>query len=205
MIYSNHDIREALKSGHIMIDSYNDDQIQPASIDLRLGNMFLIPKKADRANLSYHPEYNRTFNDKFVLWPGKFVLATTMEKISLPLDVSAKVEGRSSIGRLGLIIHTAGWIDPGFSGQITLELLNVGNSSIMLESGRRICQLIFEELKTPATVGYTGKYQNQKGTTGSRIYEDREIVLRAQHESYILANENVDSDNSADHEETITD
>jgi dCTP deaminase len=121
------------------------------------------------------------------------ILATTLERVSLPLDICARLEGRSSIGRMGLFIHNAGFIDPGFDGQITLELVNTGNSSIQLETGRRICQIVFEELKNPSERGYRGKYQHQNGATGSRIYLDNEAVQRLKHENYVrLADENVD-------------
>jgi len=193
MIYSDYDIREALSSGHIVIDPISEGQIQPASLDLRLGNHFLVPEPLHKANLCSKIHYKSINNNKFVLFPGHMILATTLERVSLPLDICARLEGRSSIGRMGLFIHNAGFIDPGFDGQITLELVNTGNSSIQLETGRRICQIVFEELKNPSERGYRGKYQHQNGATGSRIYLDNEAVQRLKHENYVrLADENVD-------------
>ena len=195
MIYSDYNLKEALASGHIIIDPISESQIQPASIDLRLGNHFLVPEPFKKANLCSKIMYKNINNNKFVLFPGHMILATTLERVSLPLDICGRLEGRSSIGRLGLFIHNAGFIDPGFDGQITLELINMGNSSIQLESGRRICQIVFEELKDPCMIGYKGKYQHQNGATGSRIYLDDEVVLRAKHNEFVrLADENVDDE-----------
>lgn len=195
MMYSDYNIKESLKSGHIIIDPINEEQIQPASVDLRLGTHFLVPQPNPRANLSTKIKQKSVNRSSFILKPGKMVLATTMETIKLPLDIAGILEGRSSIGRLGLFIHNAGFIDPGFSGQITLELINMGNSSLMLDSGRRIAQLLFFELKDPCMRGYLGKYQHQMGATASRIYLDSEAVRQAKHENYIrLADENVDED-----------
>lgn len=106
--------------------------------------------------------------------PGQFVLATTMEYICLPNDLTAFVEGRSSLGRMGLFIQNAGWVDPGFSGEITLELYNANRCAIELQAGRRIGQLVFAKMDQTALRPYAGKYQRQKGATGSRIYMDSE-------------------------------
>lgn len=183
MIYSDVDIRAALSEGKIIIDPISDDQIQPASIDLRLGNHWLVAEPNNRANLCTKIRYKSLNNNKFILYPGNMVLATTMERVSLPLDICARLEGRSSVGRLGIFVHNAGFIDPGWNGQITLELINMGNSSVLLDTGRRIAQLVLEELKTPCSTGYSGKYQNQNGATGSRIYLDKEAVLKAKYEA----------------------
>ena len=199
MMYSDYNIKEALSSGHIVIDPISENQIQPASVDLRLGTHFQMPVRKDWANLSTKMEYKSINKSGFKLYPGKMVLATTMEKVSLPLDVAAMLEGRSSIGRLGLFIHNAGFIDPGWDGQITLELINMGPSPLFLESGRRICQILFYELKDPCTVGYSGKYQHQVGATGSKIYQDIEVVLKEKHQKFVrLADENVDEDELED-------
>ena len=107
--------------------------------------------------------------------PGQFVLATTMEYFRLGDDLTAFVEGRSSIGRLGLFIQNAGWVDPGFEGEITLELYNASRCAIELEAGRRVGQLVFAQLDRHAETPYRGKYQGQRGATGSRIYMDKEI------------------------------
>ena len=113
-----------------------------------------------------------------VLLPGQFVLATTMEYIGLPDNLTAFVEGRSSLGRMGLFIQNAGWVDPGFQGEITLELFNANRCAIELKAGRRVGQLVFAELDQTAQNPYRGKYQGQKGATGSRVFLDAEISGR---------------------------
>lgn len=107
--------------------------------------------------------------------PGQFVLATTMEYIKLPANLTAFVEGRSSLGRMGLFIQNAGWVDPGFEGEITLELFNANRCAIELCAGRRIGQLVFAHLDGVPIQTYQGKYQGQKGATGSKIYLDLDI------------------------------
>jgi dCTP deaminase len=118
--------------------------------------------------------YRNIKSEKYLLLPGQFVLATTMEYIRLSDNMTAFVEGRSSIGRLGLFIQNAGWVDPGFEGEITLELFNASNCAIELYAGRRIGQLVFAQLDRDAEKPYRGKYQGQRGATGSRINLDNE-------------------------------
>jgi dCTP deaminase len=120
-------------------------------------------------------KYKTIKSDKYLLLPGQFVLATTMEYISLPNNLTAFVEGRSSLGRMGLFIQNAGWVDPGFEGEITLELFNANRCAIELQSGRRVGQLVFAAMDDAALNPYNGKYQGQKGATGSRVFMDREI------------------------------
>lgn len=176
MFYSDTDIKEAINLGTLIVDPLKESQIQPASIDLRLGDKFLIPQKRRHIDISSPVEYKEYKNKHFVIHPHSFVLATTVERISLATDMIAFVQGRSSIGRLGLFIQNAGWVDPGFDGQITLELYNACNSAILIEAGRRICQISIAETKSPASgIGYSGKYQYQTDTTGSRIYLDDEV------------------------------
>ena len=110
-----------------------------------------------------------------MLLPGQFVLATTMEYFRLPDNLTAFVEGRSSLGRMGLFIQNAGWVDPGFEGEITLELFNANRCAIRLQAGRRVGQLVFAQMDAPALVPYQGKYQGQRGATGSRVFQDKEI------------------------------
>ena len=100
------------------------------------------------------------------------MLASTMEYIKLPADVTAFVEGRSSIGRIGLFVENAGWVDPGFEGELTLELFNANRQPIRLQAGRRICQLVFSRMDQPTSAPYRGKYQGQRKPVGSRIYQD---------------------------------
>jgi len=118
--------------------------------------------------------YKTIETDKYLLLPGQFVLATTMEYIALPEDLTAFVEGRSSLGRMGLFIQNAGWVAPGFRGEITLELYNANRCAIELTAGRRVGQLVFARMDAPALKPYDGKYQGQRGATGSRVYLDGE-------------------------------
>lgn len=176
MFLSDNDIREAIAAHDIIIDPLQESQIQPASVDLRLGAQFLIPMSNPKGtNFNEPVQHKEYIKEKFVLHPKNFVLATTIERIALPTDIIGFIQGRSSIGRMGLFVQNAGWVDPGFDGQITLELFNATNSSILLEAGRRICQVIFARTETPAIgLGYTGKYQFQNGTTATRIFMDKD-------------------------------
>tara|TARA_Y100000310_G_C20379381_1_gene667332 strand:+ start:118 stop:678 length:561 start_codon:yes stop_codon:yes gene_type:complete len=177
MILSDGTIKKYLEEGNISIEPLEGNQIQPASVDLTLGDHFLIIEGLlkESINLNEKPEY-REINSRSIVIPAKsFILAHTQEYIKLPLDLVAFVEGRSSIGRMGLFIQNAGWIDPGFEGQITLELFNANSVPIKLDSGRRICQLVFSELDKPSERPYSGKYKGQRRTTGSRIQRDFEV------------------------------
>ena len=154
-------------------------QIQPASIDLRLDDEYLQPipeEKVDPKKDS--PNYEYITGEKIIIPPHSFILGSTIETVEIPSDIVARVEGRSSIGRLGLTIHvTAGFIDPGFKGNITLEIANLSNNSIVLHKGMRICQIVFEEIEPPTILyGEAGnKYQLQNGVTGSMIYYDNDL------------------------------
>lgn len=178
MILSDKTITQKIANKEIVITpAISDEQIQPSSIDLRLGNEFLFPhidSPIDIKNGS--PRYESIHCNVLQLPPKAFVLATTIEKIKLPANLIARVEGRSSIGRLGITIHiTAGFIDAGFEGQITLEIANLSNNTIYLYENMRICQIVFEEIDSipNRTYGEAGnKYQGQEGVTGSLIYYD---------------------------------
>lgn len=176
MILSDQTIRELLASGRIRIEPLTEEQIQPASVDIRLGtNYCVIEDSCDPVvRLGSRIEYKTMSAERYLLLPGQFVLASTMEYFSLSEDLTAFVEGRSSIGRLGLFIQNAGWVDPGFEGEITLELFNASKYAIELQAGRRIGQLVFAQMDRPALHPYRGKYQGQRGATGSRIYLDQE-------------------------------
>ena len=176
MILSDGTIQKMLASGELKIDPLEDYQIQPASIDLRLGTTFLKIAENDQTHLDLitFPQYETLEKDSIVLPPHSFVLATTVEYIALPENLTAFVEGRSSIGRMGLFIQNAGWVDPGFEGEITLELYNANNIPIRLNSGRRICQLVLAQMDAPAKTPYSGKYNRQRGATGSRVKDDHE-------------------------------
>lgn len=126
-------------------------------------------------DLSSEIIYREITGPSIIVPPHSFLLATTMEYIRLPHNLTAFVEGRSSIGRIGLFIQNAGWVDPGFEGQITLELYNANSLPIRLEAGRRICQLVFCRMDQPAAAPYQGKYQGQKNATGSQVFKDIEV------------------------------
>ncbi len=191
MILSDADIRHRLESGELVVEPIDepDLQIQPASIDLRLGEEFL---EFQRTNIpcihpdsegevdSYVTETVVKDGDEFILHPGDFVLGTTKERVEIPSDLLAHVEGRSSLGRLAVVVHaTAGVVDPGYRGQITLELSNLGTAPVALKPGTRISQLIFTELKSPSERPYGSergsKYQDQVGPQASRIGNDHEF------------------------------
>lgn len=176
MVLSDRTIKEMLQTGELVIEGADDTQIQPASVDIRLGDTFSVFENSPDGiiRFSSKPDYKTVKSDTFLLLPGHFVLATTREYISLPSNVTAFVEGRSSIGRLGLFVQNAGWVDPGFEGEITLELFNAGSNAIELKSGQRVGQLVFEKMDRSAENPYHGKYQRQTGATGSRIHLDAE-------------------------------
>ncbi len=174
MILSDGTIREMIEKGELEVSPIEDSQIQPASVDIRLGETFSIVEDSSKGiiKLDERTEYKTITADRYLLLPGQFVLATTMEYVSLPDNLTAFVEGRSSLGRMGLFIQNAGWVDPGFKGEITLELFNANRCAIELKSGRRVGQLVFALMDKNAQHPYRGKYQGQRGATGSRVYMD---------------------------------
>lgn len=176
MILSDKTISEMLSRGELGIEPLTSQSIQPASVDCRLGSHFLMLEERGMSVLELSSEIKyREFNgESIVMPPQSFLLATTMEYVRLPNNLTAFVEGRSSIGRMGLFIQNAGWVDPGFEGQITLELFNANSLPIRLEAGRRICQLVFCKMDQMALKPYRGKYQGQMLTTGSRVFLDSE-------------------------------
>ena len=174
MILSDKTIAKMLEDGNLNISPIQEGQIQPASVDIRLGDTFGVVEDSSSGIITMDREisYKTIKTDRYLLLPGQFVLATTMEYIALPDDLTAFVEGRSSLGRMGLFIQNAGWVDPGFKGEITLELFNANRCAIELRSGRRIGQLVFAKMDGPACKPYDGKYQGQRGVTGSKVYMD---------------------------------
>lgn len=168
-----------LKSGRLVVDPITPESIQPASIDCRLDRNFLVVEDRNMGTIDLNSEvlYREYEGNVITIPPHTFLLATTMEYIRLPDDLTAFVEGRSSIGRIGLFIQNAGWVDPGFEGQITLELYNANSLPIRLEAGRRICQLVFCRMDQAALSPYRGKYQGQRRTTGTRIAQDPDSYL----------------------------
>ena len=185
MILSDRTLREEIAAGRIVVDPYDEGMVQPSSIDVRLDRYFrvflnhtmpVIDVKKDLEELTRLVEIDD--DQPFVLHPGEFVLGSTHEVISVPPELVARIDGKSSLGRLGLLIHsTAGFVDPGFQGHITLELSNVANLPITLYPGMKIGQISFLRMTTPADVPYgTGKlgskYQGQRGPTPSRYWEN---------------------------------
>ncbi len=180
MILNDKTIKEYLKKDILYIDPLEEFQIQPSSVDLRLGYDFLVyPEDIDVLDVK-NPDYLDKMQkvvvskeEGFIVQPKQFVLATTLEYIRLPDFLTAFVEGRSSLGRLGLFIENAGWVDAGFEGSITLEFYNANSRPIKIYPEMRICQLVFSEMKEPAERPYRGKYQGQRGTTASKIFMDK--------------------------------
>lgn len=191
-ILSDKDIKKYLDDGSIVIDPITDEkQIQPSSVDLRLGNEFkgfkIITKPYidpfDNTDLESYMSSITVEKDKpFIIHPGEFTLATTYENVKLPDDIVARVEGRSSMGRLGITMHvTAGYIDPGFEGNITLEISNIGKMPVALYPGQRVCQIVFETMTSPSQKPYghedrDSKYMGQTGPQVSKIKEDFDII-----------------------------
>lgn len=191
MILSDQDIFAQVDANAIQIESERDDwrdQIHASSMDLRLGKLFKVynhqeialldPKNMNQKNLT--TSYQRDENTPFIVHPGDFVLGVTAEKISLPNDIVARVEGRSSLGRLGIVVHsTAGFVDAGFTGTITLEISNLNTVPVALYPGMRVCQLAFETMTSQALIPYgdknCSKYQNQVEPEASRVGMDPEF------------------------------
>lgn len=176
MILSDKTIKKMIDEKTLVIKPVTEEQIQPASVDIRLGNTFSVVDDSPSGVISLENKisYKTITTDTYLILPGQFVLATTMEYFELPDNLTAFVEGRSSLGRMGLFIQNAGWVDPGFKGEITLELYNANRCAIELKSGRRVGQLVFAEMDDHAQNPYNGKYQGQTGATGSRVFMDKD-------------------------------
>ena len=185
MILSDHTISEALASGRIVVEPLGEDALQPASLDIRLDREFRVFRQHRKAYIDVREpvegltELETVEPDQaFVLHPGEFVLGSTLERVQLGDDIVARVEGKSSLGRLGLLVHaTAGYVDPGWDGHLTMELSNVSNLPIRLYFEMKIGQLSFAELTTAAdrpygAPGLGSKYQGQTGPTASRMHMD---------------------------------
>ena len=177
MILSDKTIREMLRKGDLVIDPVDEHSIQPASVDCRIGNHFLVVEDTHMSILTMDNaiKYREIENDIITIPAHSFLLATTKEYIKLPNHLTAFVEGRSSIGRMGLFIQNAGWVDPGFEGRITLEIYNANSLPIQIQSGRRICQLVFCKMDQSTDNPYRGKYQGQEKSVGSQAYKDLEV------------------------------
>ncbi|MEU7985981.1 dCTP deaminase [Streptosporangium canum] len=183
MLLSDRDIVAEIESGRVRLDPFQPEMIQPSSVDVRLDRYFRVFENHRYPHIDpsiEQPDLTRMVepegDDPFILHPGEFVLASTYEVISLPDDIASRLEGKSSLGRLGLLTHsTAGFIDPGFSGHVTLELSNVATLPIKLWPGMKIGQLCMFRLSSPAehpygSQKYGSRYQGQRGPTPSRSY-----------------------------------
>jgi dCTP deaminase len=183
VLLSDNDIRAEIDKGRVVIDPFEPSMVQPSSIDVRLDRFFRVFENHRYPHIDpseEQPDLTRLVepekDDAFILHPGEFVLASTYEVITLPDDVASRLEGKSSLGRLGLLTHsTAGFIDPGFSGHVTLELSNVATLPIKLYPGMKIGQLCLFRLSSPAehpygSERYGSRYQGQRGPTPSRSY-----------------------------------
>jgi len=184
MLLSDRDILTEIDGGRIVLDPWEPAMIQPSSIDVRLDRFFrvfdnhkyaAIDPAADQSDLTHQVE--TAGEEPFILHPGEFVLGSTYEAVTLPDDIAARVEGKSSLGRLGLLTHaTAGFVDPGFSGHVTLELANVATLPILLYPGMKIGQFCFFRLTSPSehpygSSVYGSRYQGQRGPTPSRSFQ----------------------------------
>ncbi|CAB4762068.1 unannotated protein [freshwater metagenome] len=183
MLLSDRDIKAEINAGRVKVEPFDSAMIQPSSVDVRLDRFFrvfenhkysVIDPSIEQADLTR--EVAVSGNEEFILHPGEFVLASTYEVITLPDDIAGRLEGKSSLGRLGLLTHsTAGFIDPGFSGHITLELSNVSNLPVKLFPGMKIGQLCLIKLSSPAenpygSALYGSRYQGQRGPTASKSW-----------------------------------
>jgi len=183
VLLSDRDIRAEITAGRVKVEPFTEAMIQPSSVDVRLDRFFRVFENHKYSVIdpsTEQPELTRevavTADEFFILHPGEFVLASTYEVITLPDDIAGRLEGKSSLGRLGLLTHsTAGFIDPGFSGHITLELSNVANLPVKLFPGMKIGQLCLIKLSSPAehpygSAVYGSRYQGQRGPTPSKSW-----------------------------------
>jgi dCTP deaminase len=184
VLLSDRDIKSEIDAGRVRIDPYDPGLVQPSSVDVRLDRFFRVFENHKYPHIDpsvEQPDLTRLVEtdgeEAFILHPGEFVLASTYEVVSLPDDIASRLEGKSSLGRLGLLTHsTAGFIDPGFSGHVTLELSNVATLPIKLYPGMKIGQLCMFRLSSPAefpygSAGYGSRYQGQRGPTPSRSHQ----------------------------------
>ena len=187
MVLSDRDIRAEIEAGRIVIDPFVPEAVQPSSVDLHLDNRFRVFRNSRYPYIDVReeqPELTELVeiggDEPFILHPGEFVLGSTLERVQLPDDVVARLDGKSSLGRLGLLIHsTAGFVDPGWDGNLTLELSNVANLPITLYDGMRIGQISFQRMSSPVEVAYGdsrlgSRYRGQRDPTASLYHRDFE-------------------------------
>ena len=184
-ILSDKDIKSYIQQKRITIEPFLEENIGPSSVDLRLDNKFLIFKHSDITHVDPRnvkreelmSEVLKDGNNPFIIHPGEFILSNTIESVTLPADIVGRLDGRSSWGRLGIIVHsTAGNVHPGFSGQLTLEIANISKLPVCLYPGSKICQIAFQLLSSPAEKPYNvrkeSKYLNQQGPGASKIDQE---------------------------------
>jgi dCTP deaminase len=187
MVLSDRDIRAEIEAGRIIIDPFTPGAVQPSSVDLHLDRRFRVFRNSRYPYIDVRAEQPDLTelvavegDEPFILHPGEFVLGSTLERVALPDDLVARLEGKSSLGRLGLLIHsTAGYVDPGWDGNLTLELSNVANLPITLYDGMKIGQISFQRLSSPVEVAYGderigSRYRGQRGPTASLYHRDFE-------------------------------
>ena len=187
MVLSDRSIRRLVEEGRIGIDPFDEGLIQPSSVDVRVDRLFRVFRNSRYPFIDVKQEMEdltelveTADSEPFILHPGEFVLGSTLERITLPDDLVARLEGKSSLGRLGLLIHsTAGFVDPGWNGRLTLELANILNLPITLYAGMPVAQISFMQLSTPAdrpygSARYGSRYQGQAGPTPSRYWRNFE-------------------------------
>jgi len=182
VILSDRDLKSAIERGDLVVDPFDESMVQPSSIDLTVDNQFRVFNNSKYPYIDVRQEMEDLTSlvevkpdEAFILHPGEFVLGSTYEKVSLANGLVARLEGKSSLGRLGLLIHsTAGFVDAGWSGYLTLELSNVANLPITIYPGMKIGQLCVFQMSSPADRPYsmTGKYHGQRGPTASKFYRD---------------------------------
>ena len=185
MLLSDRDILAEIAANRLALDPWTPELVQPSSVDVRIDRYFRVFNNSQYTHIDPAIQQDELTSlvepkgdDPFVLHPGEFVLGSTLEVVTLPNDLAGRLEGKSSLGRLGLLTHsTAGFIDPGFSGHITLELSNVSNLPIKLHPGMKIGQLCLFRLSSPAehpygSEKYGSRYQGQRGPTPSRSYQN---------------------------------
>ena len=187
MVLSDGDIRAEIEAGRIVLEPYVPEAVQPSSVDLHLDNRFRVFRNSRYPYIDVReeqPELTELVeirdDEPFILHPGEFVLGSTLERVELPNDLVARLEGKSSLGRLGLLIHsTAGYVDPGWEGNLTLELSNVANLPITLYDGMKIGQISFQRLSSPVEMAYGdarlgSRYRGQRDPTASLYHRDFE-------------------------------
>jgi dCTP deaminase len=186
MVLSDATIARYLAEGKVEIDPYDESLLQPSSVDVRVDRLFRVFRNNRAPYIDVKVDQDLTElvevedDEAFILHPGEFVLGSTLERITLPDDLVARLEGKSSLGRLGLLIHsTAGFIDPGWDGHVTLELSNVANLPITIYPGMKIGQISFMQMTEPAATPYGSeaigsKYKGQRGPTASKYWKNFE-------------------------------